>query len=348
MQSLLKPKKLHSGDTVAAITLSWGGAGTFPDRYQIGKKRLEEVFGLTVAETKHAMKDADWIYRNPQARAEDLMSAFSDSNVRAIIATIGGEDSIRLLPYIDYSVLKSNPKIFLGFSDTTVGHFICLKAGLGSFYGPSVMTAFAENVQMHEYTKASILKTLFCSDTIGDITQNNEGWTAEFLDWSVPENNNVRRKMHRAERWRFISGAGCANGRLIGGCVEVLQFIIGTEIWPSISTFADSILFLETSEEGLPPVQLERFLRNLGAQGILKVLKGLLFSRPGGSIDPSTFPEYDKAILTVLNEYDRTDLAVITNMEFGHTDPMITLPYGILAEIDVAQESFRILDTAVT
>jgi muramoyltetrapeptide carboxypeptidase LdcA involved in peptidoglycan recycling len=151
MQSLVKPKKLTSGDTVAAITLSWGGAATFPDRYRIGKKRLEEVFGLTVIETKHAMRDADWIYRNPQARAEDLMSAFSDSNVSAIIATIGGEDSIRLLPYIDYSVLKCNPKIVLGFSDTTVGHFICLKAGLGSFYGPSVMTAFAENIQMHEY-----------------------------------------------------------------------------------------------------------------------------------------------------------------------------------------------------
>jgi muramoyltetrapeptide carboxypeptidase LdcA involved in peptidoglycan recycling len=154
--------------------------------------------------------------------------------------------------------------------------------------------------------------------------------------------------MHPAEIWRFISGSGRINGRLVGGCVEVLQWIIGTEIWPTISTFADSILFLETSEEGIPPGHLERFLRNLGAQGILKVLNGLLFSKPGGSINPSTFPEYDKAIMTVLKEYDRTDLAVITNMDFGHTDPMITLPYGILAEIDVAQEKFSILDAAVT
>lgn len=347
MNRLVKPQKLIPGDTVAAITLSWGGAGTFPDRYEIGKRRLEKVFNLKVVETKHALRDADWIYRNPQARAEDLMEAFADSKIKAIIATIGGDDSIRLLPHIDYGVLKNNPKIFLGFSDTTVAHFVCLKAGLGSFYGPAIMNAFAENVEMHDYSRSNILKTIFSADTIGDIDQNQEGWTAEFLEWAVPGNNHVRRKLRLPEKWRFISGSEQAEGRLIGGCVEVLQFINGTEIWPSSSMFIDSILFLETSEESTSPLALKWFLRNLGAQGILSVIKGLLFSKPGGISDPLIFPDYDKSILKILLEYDRTDLAVVTNMDFGHTDPMMTLPYGALSEIDVTQEKFRILEPAV-
>lgn len=347
MENLIKPRKLQPGDTVAAITLSWGGAAVFPDRYQTGKFRLEKVFGLKVVETKHALREPDWIYRNPLARATDLMDSFSDPNIRAIIAIIGGDESIRLLPYIDYKVIANNPKIFLGYSDAVVTHFMCMKAGLRSFHGPDVMTEFAENIEMHKYTKDSILKTLFSSNSIGDITQSEEGWTAEFVDWITPENKNIRRNMLPTDPWRFIGSSATATGRLLGGCIEALQFIIGTELWPDLKTFAGSILFLETSEEGAAPVMLERFLRNLGVQGILDAISGLLFSKPGGKVDPAMFPAYDQAILKVLHEYERLDLPVITNMDFGHTDPMLTLPYGCMAEIDVDQKRFRILESAV-
>lgn len=110
MQALIKPPKLNRGDSVAAISLSWGGAARFAERYKIGKQRLQDVFGLNVIETKHALRDAEWLYRNPQARAEDLMSAFADPKIKAIISTIGGDDSVRLLPYIDYKVLAANPE----------------------------------------------------------------------------------------------------------------------------------------------------------------------------------------------------------------------------------------------
>jgi muramoyltetrapeptide carboxypeptidase LdcA involved in peptidoglycan recycling len=92
-----------------------------------------------VIETRHALHDEAWLAANPQARADDLMEAFSDPTIRAIISTIGGDDSIRILPYIDLNVIRANPKIFLGYSDSTITHLACFKAGLISFYGPAIL-----------------------------------------------------------------------------------------------------------------------------------------------------------------------------------------------------------------
>lgn len=347
MKTLIKPKKLISGDTVAAISLSWGGAGCFPERYAIGKKRLTEIFSLNVRESKHALRDPEWIYKNPEARAADLMDAFRNPEIKGIFSIIGGDDSIRLLPYIDYDVIRNNPKVFIGFSDTTVTHFICLKAGITTFYGPAILTAFAENVKMHQYTVDSLNKTIFTNDVIGVLLQNNEGWTNEFLDWAVSANQHIARKLNPPSSWRFIQGNEKVTGRLIGGCVEVLQFLMGTEIWPELSVWDNTILFIETSEEGILPKQVEWFLRNLGAQKILQRINGLLFSKPGGhQINPNDFKQYDESILKVLKEFDRIDLPVVTNLDFGHTDPMMTLPYGCMTQIDVQSKQINILENA--
>ena len=88
----IKPKILRPGSRIAAISLSWGGPGTIPYRYQIGKRQFEEAFDVTVVETAHALRDADWLAKNPEARADDLMAAFADATIDGIISTIGGED----------------------------------------------------------------------------------------------------------------------------------------------------------------------------------------------------------------------------------------------------------------
>lgn len=347
MKPLIKPSKLNPGDTISAITLSWGGAGEIPHRYAVGKSRLENIFGLKVTETKHALKDPDWIYKNPKSRASDLMEAFSNPEIKGIFSIIGGDDAIRLLPYIDYDVIKNNPKIFLGFSDTTVIHFICLKVGLSTFYGPAIMTAFSENVQMHKYTINSLKQTLFSNDVIGPLPVNSEGWTNEFLDWNVCSNQNTLRKLYPPDNLRFIQGTGITEGRTIGGCVEVLSFINGTEIWPDPAMWDNAILFLETSEDGITPRQLEWFLRNLGAQKILQRINGLLFSKPGGYlINPHDFIKYDDSIIKILKEFDRTDLHVVTNLDFGHTDPMMVIPYGCQIQVDMDAKCINFLENA--
>jgi muramoyltetrapeptide carboxypeptidase LdcA involved in peptidoglycan recycling len=191
MQKLIKPHKLSQGDKVAAITLSWGGPGVFPDRFEVGKQRLEEIFGLQVIPTKHALKDAEWVYQNPKARADDLTEAFLDPSIKAIISTIGGDESIRLIPFVDLNIIRNNPKIFMGYSDTTVTHFMCLKAGLSSFYGPAIMTGFAENTAMHNYAINGIRQNLFSNNLIDEIPRNTDGWTTENLDWSDKKNQGA-------------------------------------------------------------------------------------------------------------------------------------------------------------
>jgi muramoyltetrapeptide carboxypeptidase LdcA involved in peptidoglycan recycling len=344
---VLRPPKLKRADRVAAISLSWGGPGAYPHRYGAGKRQLEAEFGLEVVETRHALRDPDWLQANPRARAEDLMEAFEDREVRGIISTIGGDDSIRLLPYLDLDVIAANPKVFLGYSDTTVTHMALRKAGLVSFYGTTVMTGFAENTGMFPYTVNSLRNTLFSTDPVGVVEPNPGGWTAEELDWGVPENQSVARKLRPHEGWRFW-GDRVARGPLIGGCLEVLEFLRGTELWPEGDAWQDAILFLETSEEAPEPIILQRALRVYAAMGILRRISGLLFGKPGGNQPLERWGGYEEALLQVVREEEGlADLPVVTRMDFGHTDPTFVLPYGVEAEIDPAARRFCILEGAV-
>jgi muramoyltetrapeptide carboxypeptidase LdcA involved in peptidoglycan recycling len=149
--------------------------------------------------------------------------------------------------------------------------------------------------------------------------------------------------------WRFLQGKKTVSGHLIGGCADVLEFLKGTAYWPSPELWAGAILFLETSEEAPSPTLLSRWLRNYGSQGILQRLAGLLVGRPGGHQTPeSDFQLYDAAIMGVVrDELGLTALPVITQMDFGHTDPMLVLPYGVQAIIDCQNHTFAVNEGAV-
>ncbi|MBN2147949.1 MAG: LD-carboxypeptidase [Anaerolineales bacterium] len=346
---MIKPQKLQPGDKIATVSLSWGGPGAIPHRYQAGKKQLQEQFGLTVVEMPHTLKEPGWLHRNPQARAEDLMTAFSDTTIAGIVSTIGGDDSIRLLPYLDLAVIRSNPKVFIGYSDTTIAHLACFKAGLVTFYGPAIMAGFAENAAMFPYMIESVRKTLFHSEPVGIIAPNTNGWTVEMLDWANPTNQTRPRKLRPSTGWRFLQGQGVHRGHLIGGCFEVLDWLRGTDFWPHPDAWQDAILFIETSEDAPSPEVVKYGLRTYAALGILHRLSGILFGRPGGQISLEKHPEYDQALLQVVAEETGMDnLPIIAGMDFGHTDPMFVLPYGIQAEINCETQQFAILENAVT
>jgi muramoyltetrapeptide carboxypeptidase LdcA involved in peptidoglycan recycling len=155
---MIKAKGLKKGDRIAVVSLSWGGLGDeeFIHKYYIGKERLEKEFGLEVVPMPHALKGSEFVAKHPELRAKDLMDAFEDPSISAIFCAIGGDDTIRTLPYIDINVIRNNPKIFMGYSDTTINHLMMYKAGLVSFYGPSLMCEFGEYVSMFEYTKAAV------------------------------------------------------------------------------------------------------------------------------------------------------------------------------------------------
>ncbi|MFP4643953.1 MAG: S66 peptidase family protein [Spirochaetales bacterium] len=197
---------LQPGDTLAAVTLSWGGPGTIPHRYEAGKHQLQKEFGVRVVEMPHTLSDPEWIYRNPRARADDLMQAFADPQIKGIVSTIGGDESIRLLPWIDDTVIAANPKGFVGYSDTTVSHLACYRAGLRTFYGPSIMAGFGENAGMFEYTVDAVRRSMFSTEPFGRLEENRQGWTDEFLDWAEPSNQLRARKLYPSGGWRWIQG----------------------------------------------------------------------------------------------------------------------------------------------
>ncbi|HLR11007.1 MAG TPA: S66 peptidase family protein [Sporosarcina sp.] len=340
----IKPQRLKRGDTVATISPSWGGAGepALQWRYKQGIQRLEDVFGLNVIAMPNSLKGADYLYHHPEARADDLMEAFKDSSIKAIIANIGGEDSIRLLPYIDMVTIRENPKIVMGYSDVTVLQFMCMKAGLTSFYGPAILTDFAENVEMDSYTIDFIERTLFSTEPVGNI-QPAKHWTSEFIDW-VEGNHHIRRNMRQHTGYEVLQGKGIVQGPLIGGCMEVLETLKGTELWPSKEMWRDCILFFETSEEKPPPRSIRYWLRNYAAQGILDQVNGIIFGKPQ---DEEHYEAYKVEIITVMKEYELQHIPIMYNANFGHTEPKCILPYGVQAEINCEQQTFSIIENGV-
>ncbi|WP_053220213.1 S66 family peptidase [Virgibacillus senegalensis] len=341
---LIKPEKLNPGDRVATISPSWGGAGA-PElrwRYEQGIDRLKTVFGLQVVAMPNSLKGPDYLYRHPEARAKDLMDAFQDPSIKAVIANIGGDDSIRLLPYIDFQVIRDNPKIVMGYSDVTIVHLLCHKAGLSSFYGPAILTDFAENIEMDSYTIEMIKRTLFNTEPIGEIEPARK-WTSERLEW-VEENKHKQRPLRNNSSYELLQGEGRAQGRLIGGCIDVLEFAKQTVLWPEEEHWEGGILFFETSEEKPEPDFIKYWLRNYAAQGILSKINGMVFGKP---MDETHYDEYKSVISQVLEEYGETDLPVLLNLNFGHTEPKFILPYGAKAEIDCDHTTFSILESGV-
>jgi muramoyltetrapeptide carboxypeptidase LdcA involved in peptidoglycan recycling len=275
------------------------------------------------------------------------MDAFSDPSIAAIFASVGGEDSIRLIPHLDLDAIRKHPKIFLGFSDTTSLHLACFGAGLVSFYGPSMLAGFAENGGMHAYTIEGIRRALFQSDPIGLIAANDEGWTAEHLDWRDPTLQSQARSLQPASPPRVLQGAGTASGPLIGGCAEVLEMVKGTKWWPSLKSWKGAILFYETSEDAPNPAFIRYWLRNFAAQGILGSLNGILLARPDPGGDDGYQNKIETAILTVLAEEGLHEMPLLSGLDFGHTQPMLTLPYGVQASIDCTRGTLTINEAGV-
>ena len=197
---MIKPKKLKKGDKVAIVSLSSGLAGEemFIHRYELGKKRLEQL-GFNVVTMKNALKGIEYLYNHPEKRAEDFMEAILDKDIKGIICNIGGDDTIRLLPYIDFEAIANNPKVFMGYSDTTINHFMMQKAGVVSYYGPAVMTDFAENNNIHTYTLKYINEVLL-ENREDIVIKSSDKWTSEYLDWAIEENDNISRKMNEEKR----------------------------------------------------------------------------------------------------------------------------------------------------
>ena len=317
-----------------------GGDKEFIHKYRLGKKRLEDVFGLNVVTMPNALKGSKYLYEHPEKRAEDLMNAFSDKSIKGIICMIGGDDTIRTLPYIDFDVIKNNPKIFMGYSDSTINHFMMHKAGLVSYYGPTVMCEIAEYVKMFDYTKEAMENILFKDSKDLEIKSSPE-WSDHFVAWDI-KNINVSKKMIKEEHgYEIIQGKGVVSGPVLGGCIDVFYMAYDTSIWPT--DWENKILLLETSEVQMKPEELKDMLIQVGEKEVFDKVLGIIVGKPYQGV---YYDEYKSVIKDVLKMFNKEDLPVLYNVNIGHAFPNGIIPLGTLMEVDYDNKKIKLLESA--
>ena len=341
MQQSTKPPRLRRGDTVGIVSPSFGGAGLFPHRAEAGVRRVEAL-GFRTRVGAHALNHSGYVSDTPENRAADLHDMFRDPEVRAIVAAIGGDHSCQLLPLLDFDVIRANPKIFMGYSDNTVLNMAFWKgAGLVSFNGPALLTDFAEQPEMFEYTERYMLKVL-CEAQPAGAVEPSAWWTEEFQDW----NRKLDLQQPRARvpsPGRTCLKPGRSEGTLIGGCLESLQHLRGTRFWPDAGDWQGAIFFWETSEDKPSPAVVDGMLMDYENMGVLERLGGMIVGRPMYYTDEEKAQVRD----IILERTKKYSFPVVTGMDFGHTAPQMTLPVGCLARIDGESGQFEIVEAAV-
>ena len=330
-----QPRPLRANDKVAIVSPSSGMPFLFPWVYEQGLDRLKQVFQLEPIEYPTALKSPEYLSKNPKARAEDINRAFADPSIKGIIATIGGNDQIRILPYLDKKIIGSNPKIFMGYSDCTNLHLFLWNLGVISYYGGAIMTQFAMGGGMQEYTVNSIRKAVF-DPPIGKVFAASEYSDAD-LDWGDKQNLSRKRLMYQSHGWIWHNDKhSIIQGRLWGGCLEVLDLHLSVKRYlPDFDQLNGTILFIETSEEMPSEGFVYRFIAALAELHMLEKFQAILMACPKAQFcdkEPVEGREafivnQQRAVKSALQDY-AVDIPVIFNMNFGHTDPQMIIPNG--------------------
>ena len=341
MKPLIKPKCLQQGDKIAVVSPCNGWAGD-PDilwKYNLGVSHLREL-ELEVIAAPNALRGSDYLLKNPKARAEDIMWAFENKDIHAIICCIGGNDSIKLIPYIEPKSISQNSKIFIGYSDVMNLHLLCYHCGLSSFYGDNLLNPIADQSGWHEYSRKWFVKALFDTSPIGQITSSPD-WTFEPPDYINPD---CKRNYYPNSGYQKIQGKGIVQGRLIGGHTGLME-LAGTSIELTTEDFEQAILFVEDIPEFFDEASVQKFFFYLGEKGVLQKLNGSII----GKVNENwSFEERAKMIRRVISEEYSCSVPVLYDLNFGHSSPIFLLPYGAMAEIDCEKTTFSILENGVT
>lgn len=330
---VLNPAPPQPGSTIAIVSPSAPGMALWPHRADAGIAYLKGL-GFEVRLMPNSGLRTGWTAGDGEARAADINDAFSDPDVSIVLSAIGGNHSAQLLPFLDFDLIASHPKVFQGYSDITSLHWALLKnAGLQTFYGPALVPELGEHPVPFAYTTEWMQKAWeggpieFASSRV---------WTDEFLDWNEKKDLDRPRHMKSSEGWVCVR-EGAAEGPLLGGCLETLMWHVrGTDIWMEPD---GAILFLETSEESPSPAHVDAYLTTMERIGVFDAIKGLVFGRAYGYDD-----ETNEHLLEILAERSAASgIPVLANFDCGHADPMLTLPLGRTARLDCGSRSFSII-----
>lgn len=337
MEALTKPRRVRPGDTVAVVSPSFGAVGRWPHRVERATAYLESL-SLNVRLMPNAGRSEGWASAPPEDRVADLHAAFADDGVAVVLCGIGGNHSNQLLPMLDYDLIRAHPKVFQGYSDITVLHWALAKhAGLATFYGPALVPELGEFPQVLEHTDRYLRAAWFGEEPI--VYEPSPVWTDETLDWDTKLDLTRPREQRASEGWVTIRG-GAASGPLLGGCLETMCWHVkGSNAWLPPD---GAILLLETSEEAPSPADVDAYLTDLEQLGVFDAAAGLLLARPMNYSDDDRQQLWE----VVESRTATAGIPVLGNVEAGHADPMVTLPFGTTAEVDAGRKTFRLLETA--
>ncbi len=314
------PEKLKTGDEVRIIAPSRSMAILNKETISIANKKFEEL-GLKLSFGKHIYEIDDFNSSLIKSRIEDFHEAFSDKNVKGIITVIGGFNSNQLLKYIDWDLIKNNPKIFCGYSDITVlNNAIFSKTGLVTYSGPHYST-FGQKLYFN-YTLEYFRRCLL-SDDFFEI-KPSEKWSDDYW-WINQDKRNLE-----TNKGFLIFNEGETEGTILGGNINTFNLLQGTEYLPNIT---DSILFIE-DDAGTQPHIFDRDLQSLIHLPGFNKVKGLVIGR----FQKKSKISDDLLIKIIKTKKELNNLPVIADVDFGHSDPKITFPIGGETEI-IAQKN---------
>jgi muramoyltetrapeptide carboxypeptidase LdcA involved in peptidoglycan recycling len=354
---MIKPKPLHRGDKVAIVSLSSGNLGEAKNKHQLdlGIQRLHEL-DLVPVIMNNSLKGVQYLYDHPEARAADLKQAYLDPSIKGIICSLGGDETYRLLPYLmeDSSFLehvRTHPKIFTGFSDTTNNHLFFYRLGVTSYYGPNFMSDLADlSETMLPYTKQAF-KQFFAREEKYSIL-SSPIWYEERTDFSARSLGLPRVSHPETRGYEVLYGSGQVEGALLGGCLESLydgytghrypeqkEMYEHYHLMPTLEEWEGKIMFFETSEEHPTPDLYRTYLEEFAKRGILSRVRALLVGKPQNEC---YYEEYKE----ILCEYGkRFSLPILYNVNFGHGYPRTVLPYGLQAHIDFNEKTIHIVES---
>ncbi len=322
------PEKLKAGDKVRIIAPSMSMAILSKETQDIANQRFNEL-GLKLTFSKHIFDCDDFHSSSVQTRLDDLHEAFQDKAVKGIFTVIGGFNSNQLLDDIDYELIKNNPKILCGYSDiTALEHAIYAKTGLVTYSGPHYSTFGMK--QGFDWSLDYVKKCLFSNDSYEINTSSVWSDDAWYLD---QDNRN-----YMSNEGFWVLNEGQAKGTILGANLCTLNLLQGTRYWPSLH---NTILFLE--DDSLPgefsAVEFDRNLQSIIHQPGFDQVKGLLIGR----FQKKSDVKHECLLQIIKSKKLLNDIPVIANVDFGHTDPMITFPIGGTIHIKAEQADVKIV-----
>ena len=331
------PRKLATGDRVAVVSPSFAAPGRFPAVHERGMRWLRDALGLVPVEYPTTRR----LGASPGERAADLVAAFADPDIRAVLATTGGDDQLTVLPYLDPAVVRADPKPFLGYSDNTNLLNWLWNLGVAGFHGGSTMVHLGRAGGPHPVSAQSLRAALL---TGGDLTLHEVPvFSEDELDWADPASADHAAPTLPSPGWSWHRPDRVVTGPTWGGNLEVLHWNLAANRWiRPVEDYAGCVLLLETSEEMPSAEEVFRMLRNAGERGLLAQFPAVLVATAkASSLARRTAPaerdryraEQKSAVLRALDAYHPTAM-VVFDVDFGHTDPQWVLPYGGSVTVD--------------